>query len=266
MKMTIRSLAAILGLVAAAHSADYFPLAKGNSWNYAFSEIFPDSVHTSGVKMMVACDTVIGSAFIFGIKMWSETDTAPDRYAGYYMVRGNGIFILDSLGQPMTNNQIIEHHPTAGDGWRNDNGDTMTVVYFGSITVPAGTFDSCYATVDQNGDTVNVFAPNVGMVRIVHVNNSRFELTAYSVHLPNSIVRPVPNISHASKKPGLHPGRYSLLNAQGRFIDIITIAKNGAINRILARGTYFLIEKEPGVPGVKQAKKLCVTGKQVGNQ
>jgi hypothetical protein len=264
MKRTITSFAAVFMLAAAAagaQAADYFPLAKGNSWNYNFTILVPGSTNTVPLTMAVVDDTMIGPDSVFGIKMWSDVDTARDTSGGYFLVRGNSILVLDSLKPPMPYNKVFEHYPKAGDGWRNDNGDTMTMVYFGSITVPAGTFDSCYATVDKNGDTVNVFAPNVGMVRIVHVNNSRFELTAYSVHLPNPVVRPVPNLSHAFEKPGLHPGRYSLLNAQGRFIDIITIAKSGVMNRNLARGTYFLIEKEPCLSGVKQAVKLCVTGK-----
>jgi hypothetical protein len=265
MKKTITSFAAVFVLAASAGSqaADYFPLATGNSWNYSFTFLMLDSTNTVPLTMAVVDDTMIGPDSVFGIKMWSDVDTTRDTSGGYFLVRGNSILVLDSLKPPMPYNKVFEHFPVAGERWKNDNGDTMTVVYCGSITVAAGTFDSCYATVDKNGDTVNVFAPNVGMVRIVHVNNSRFELTAYSVHLPNPVVRPVPNISHASKKPGLHPGRYSLLNAQGRFIDIITIGKNGAINRSLARGTYFLIEKEPCLSGVKQAVKVCVTGEKL---
>jgi hypothetical protein len=261
MKTLIRSLVVVFVLVTSLHAADYFPLAKGNSWNYTFSEIIFDSSYTVGVRMAVACDTVIGADSVFGIKMWADSETVPDEYAGYYMVRGNYVFTLDSLNQPRTDSKMFEHFPKAGDGWKNDNGDTFTVIYFGTITVPAGTFDSCFATVDKNNDTVFVFAPNVGLVRIFHVGNSLFELTAYSVHIPNSVVRPAPNAPLAPEKVGIHQGRYSLLNALGKWIDIVTIGKNGAMNRRLAKGTYFLVEKDPGTTPVKRAVKLTITGK-----
>jgi hypothetical protein len=264
MKRTITSFVAFFMLAAAAEgaqAADYFPLAKGNSWNYNFTILIFDSTITVPLTMAVVDDTMIGPDSVFGIKMWSQVDTTQDTSTGYYKVTGNDVLTLDSLKPPMPYNKVFEHHPKVGDGWRNDNGDTMTVIYSGTITVPAGTFDSCYATVDKYGDTVDVFAPNVGLVKIVHDSNSRFELTAYSVHLPNSVIRPAPNISRAFEKPGLHPGRYSLLNALGKCIDIVTVGKNGSINRNIARGTYFLVEKEPGVSGVKMTVKLCVTGK-----
>jgi hypothetical protein len=263
MKKTIASIAAVFMLAAAegAQVADYFPLATGNSWNYSFTILLIDSTITVPLTMAVVDDTMIGPDSVFEIKMWSDVDTTLDTSGGYFLVRGNDILTLDSLKPPMPYYKIFEHLPVAGKGWKNDNGDTVTVVYYGTITVPAGTFDSCYAIVNHNGDTFQVFAPNVGLVRETNSGNAWLKLTSYSVHLQNPIVRPVPGISHASEKPGLHPGRYSLLNALGKCIDIVTIGKNSAMNRRLTRGTYFLVEKEPGVSGVKMMAKLCVSGK-----
>jgi hypothetical protein len=251
-------------LVAAAGSAqaaDYFPLATGDIWNYTFSATMLDSTFTGPLTMVVAGNTMVGPDSVYKMKIWSDIGPIMDTSTGYYMARGNDILVLDSLGPPVPFNKIFEHYPQAGERWINDNGETLTVVYYGAITVPAGTFDSCYATVDNNGGAVYVFAPNVGLVKMAFPDSSRLELTSYSVRLQNPVVNPVPNISHASEKPGLHQGRYSLLNAQGRCIDIVTVNKNGALNRSLGRGTYFLVEKDPGVSGVKRAVKLCVSGK-----
>jgi hypothetical protein len=261
MKKAITSLAAILCLIVSAQSADYFPLAKGNNWNYAITTYIDTFTFIAKVKLSVVKDTLVGADPFFIMKIGYAFDSTQDSSTGLFQSNGNDIRSYDSLDPYIQFDKIFEHQPVAGHTWKNASGEIRTIVYYGRATVAAGTFDSCYAIVDSIGDTTEVYAPDVGMIKVIDDPTILFELSSYKVIPPNRVLQPQRPNPLPAFSAGIHPGRYSILNAEGRCIETIIINKNGRMDRALSPGTYFLVEKGPLVRGNKRAMKLCVTGR-----
>jgi hypothetical protein len=261
MKKAIPAIIMVLGLFISTQSADYFPLAKGNNWNYAITTYIDTFTFIAEVKLSIEKDTLIGADPFFVMKIGYAFDSTQEFSTGLFQSNGNDILSYDSLDPSMQFDKVFEHQPVAGHTWKIAGGEIRTIVYFGRATVTAGTFDSCYAIVDSMGNTTEVYAPDVGMIKVIDDVTILFELSSYEVIPPNRVLQPQRPNSLPASCAGIHPGRYSILNAEGRCIETIFINKNGRIDRALSPGTYFLVEKGPQVRGTRRAVKLCVTGR-----
>lgn len=163
------------------YAQDYFPLVIGNKWTYnyynsiglivgTYSSIIKEEIKTNNQNGFLEENNMI----VNGISNLSNSYIYTDS------ISTNDVYIY----QLNNWSKSLQHHYTDGDKWRF-LGDSLRVKYIGEVTVPAGTFDSCYfigATMSSGG----VYAPNIGLIQNVNGSKVTLELTAYNVAL-NSI-------------------------------------------------------------------------------
>jgi hypothetical protein len=134
---------------------DYFPIEVGNFWIY---NMIDDSGNYIADDTLVIKDNyTLNGKNIFTLV---ENDYSPDElYSGGK--DNNDIFLNDGGNWE----KIFQHKYTEGDQWYSI-GDTLRVEFYGSVTVPAGHFPSCfYLKIDNTSGYI--LAPNVGIVKAI---------------------------------------------------------------------------------------------------
>jgi hypothetical protein len=147
------------------YPSDYYPLSTGNKWVY---NQYDGAGRFVGVdSQYISNDTIIGGTHYYMehyLAKWSPGDTSND----FLYSRGDTIFMTDSSRALKA---IAAYHAYYNGGLINlQLGGIDTVKYIGTITVLAGTFDSCYF-VPWSRTTGLYMAPNVGLIKEVSRNS-----------------------------------------------------------------------------------------------
>jgi hypothetical protein len=251
----------LLNLVAA-YSADYFPLAKGNSWNYQMNR---DSGGYSGsaltMRLEIFSDTCIENDSILPSGFITSFLFGNDTIHGYFLKKGNDVFTNDSMLPVSEYYKFMEHQPVAGHTWNDSAGHTYKLVYWGSATVLAGTFDSCFAVVIEKDSLAQIFAPDVGLIKTLSHGNIQYQLTAF--HVGSAGVFSPKQLStvnqHNVYQKFWLPGDYSLVDVSGRFIGNVVLDKTGKIvqkDQHIPSGEFFLVPKNRNSGDLRKAEKF----------
>jgi len=213
-----------------AFSADYFPLEVGNTWTYSTvsPQVNVSYVMTASKKLLNGVDSVycMSNKVDFG--------GIVDSLDGYMLSDGNDIFVFDEIGDAKPYDKIFEHQPVAGHEWMLTTGETRKIVSCGTITVPAGTFQSCYAVV-EDGDTTEIYAPDVGMIVMADRDELAVHLASYT--LPNSNpVRFPPRRISVNQSSG-YPASARCVDLQGRLMGAAA-GMNGLRNSGFSSGMH----------------------------
>ncbi len=154
---------------------DYFPMVVGNTWilNYLDSN---GSV-TGTDSTVITSNYKLDNLNIFLLN--HITDSYID---SLYTDNDNHNDIYIRMGGEWS--KVWQHQYKVGEGWPFFI-DSVHVEYKGKVTVPAGSFDSCYF-VTFMPQTGWVFAPNVGIVQAITNGTVSSELIRYRVVLEKS--------------------------------------------------------------------------------
>lgn len=133
------------------------PLVVGSSWTYDVTELgtyplCPSGSHTGSVVSKGAKD---GKPEAFGVKSLCEN-------AGvlYYAVEGD-LVQYDAMGTWVI---ALDAPVKEGHAW-STGAATLTWHDAGAVTVPAGTFDSCWKAAADGSEAYTIFCRGVGPVR-----------------------------------------------------------------------------------------------------
>ena len=154
---------------------DYFPMVVGNTWilNYLDS----NGLVTSKDSTVITSNYKLNNLNVFLLN--HITDSSID---SLYTDNDNHNDIYIRMGGEWS--KVWQHQYNAGQGWPFFI-DSIRVEYLGKVTVPAGSFDSCYF-VTFMPQTGWVFAPNIGIIRGVSFGTVTSELIRYKVTLDKS--------------------------------------------------------------------------------
>ncbi|MFQ6676932.1 MAG: hypothetical protein ACE5D0_01310 [Fidelibacterota bacterium] len=154
------------------------PAVIGNRWIYSDSLWIADSLWHANFDTVEIIDTLMR-----GDQIWWQTKSyIPDLYnddpyhnpnqdAGEFYIRNDSIFgVTYNWGNRETVLRFIPPPDTSTSYyvWYEDTGWIRTAVMQPeSITVPAGTFDSCgvYTDITIESDIIHVIAPGVGVLQ-----------------------------------------------------------------------------------------------------
>jgi hypothetical protein len=261
-KQILRTFIATLCLISVApvttaSAADYYPLAAGNKWTYSLEM----EGSTGTLKDAIEKKIVNGTDTVFRMSSKIAIIGYNDSSSGYVMSNGNDVFYFESLNDAKPYDKTFEHQPIEGHTWTLSTGEAIKIVYYGSFTVPAGTFNSCYAIL-VDSDTSEIYAPDVGLIAMLS-EGTVTALTSYTV-VPSSPVIFTPERASGNRfisKTGIHAGLYQLINLQGRRSDIAAVDGYYRPDRTLSPGSYFLLDKEMKSSGMKSAIRMCVIGR-----
>jgi|GEM_PF-1757040 hypothetical protein len=235
----------LLFIPLAARSADYFPLDVGNYWDYRITR---DSAVTPSMRLEFFCDTCIGSDTILSSGYINPLPAGSDTIRGYLLKRGNDVFTCDSMLPISGYYKLAEHHPAAGDTWSDRMGRSCRLVYWGNVTVPAGTFDSCFAVVEEKDSLTQIYAPDVGIIKTVSHGKTLYHLTAYYVGRAGVSeqrhIRPATQCRGGTKSPPAD--EYSLVNVSGRVAGTVIVSRGQGISGNgfnIPSGFFFLLPK-----------------------
>lgn len=167
------SIASLTGI-----SQDYFPLSKGNVWNfkltldnqdYDYKFDMVDSTQVNGTNYFKSVITIPGlledSTYCFDAKS-----------------DNNIILTTDAIGA--IDSDILFLHDPTNDTIIINGTDTADIKYFGAVTVPAGTFQDVYTSVDRSDSlTTLFFAPNIGYIRQDSEGETILVLETYNSNL-----------------------------------------------------------------------------------
>jgi hypothetical protein len=207
--MTIfRGLSLIALMMIPASASDYFPFCIGNTWVL-------DALDSTG-SVTGRDSSVIDTSFnlsnreIFLMDEFYTYDYGNDSTYTLFFSNDNDIYLLTE--NPLDSTKVFQHTYVNGQKYTSDifSSDTMTVDDIGRVTVPAGTFDSCFF-VNSNGSGC-VFAPDVGIIK--SVDNGRDIYVLRSYHVRNAGI--IPNPLHPKSK---HPASARPVTClQGRLV------------------------------------------------
>lgn len=257
MKSAVRVCSALFCLISVVSAADYFPLTVGNKWSYSVTMEGLKGTLNQAIeqKIITMTDT------IFRVSDKIKVPGFNDSASGYMMSEANDVVSFEYLSDQKPYDKVFEHTPTAGHAWTLSTGEIRAIIYYGTLTVAAGTFNSCYAVV-EDGDTIEIYAPDVGMIASDWLGTS-VELSSYTVSPASPVIVPfnLANSTKATPMNSVQPGCYLLFNIQGRIMDVVAINRYGKPDRTLSPGNYFLLDRDVRSSGVKGAIKVCVTGR-----
>lgn len=269
MKSPHHCLIVVLFTVFVSVAADYFPIAVGNSWEYLISlddmeasePRALDKKQVTGTELLEIVDrTIYDNDTVFHVKVTFKMEDVTESYTGCFMSSGNDILYFDTLGEEKPYEKGFEHQPVAGHEW-DMSGVNRKIVYYGPITVAAGTFSSCYA-IQENGDTSEVYAPDIGMVAALSNGKLIMQLTAYTV-APSSQVRFL-NKPEMNRQPASYADRnagyLSVVNVLGRRVDWGTAQNGNNVRHATSPGIYFQRDANPTY-GERSVQKRCVIGR-----
>ena len=188
MKPLFYLIIALLPQFTSVSATDYFPLALGNEWNFRMKI----NAYETDFTIKVLQESVVASGTMFICTTTYKVATINTEYKeslNYYS-SGNDIFSLDSTRQIESRKKLSEHNPQVNSTWDNNNGKGPSIiVFYGPITVSAGTFQSCYAVVETSSNDTTWYAPDVGIAAGTF-EGTKYELTSYSVTILGTIPKP----------------------------------------------------------------------------
>ena len=255
MKPLLYLICTLICNVTSSYGVDYFPLAVGNKWKYRGRTDRSDEIVTITIKEKTVVDS--GTLFSGSISTIvpvpdSVKATLPDSikdllrdsipigsfieiaiFRDYYS-SGNDIFAIDTtVTGPGISSQwkLFEHIPDVNSTWGNsDESGGSIIINYGAVTVPAGTFQSCYAVVQTDYKDTTWYAPDVGMVA-----SADYELISYTVKSTGTSSKQITVIPVSGN---YHSNRYSLIDPLGRCVKS-SAAKSQGVLRNVSQGMYF---------------------------
>lgn len=151
---------------------DYFPLAVGNKWEYASV----DSNETFSLQITSAKN--IDNLTIYNLSQISQRDISELEI--YTHPKNNNDILVKSYQNEWE--KIFQHTYKKGDEWLFE-GEVLIADFVGTVSVPAGTFHSCYFVRYTSLPTGYIFAPNIGLIKLIGTDGN-VELKSYTVNLP----------------------------------------------------------------------------------
>lgn len=165
------------------NAQDYFPMSVGNTWVYnklneygAFyctdSLVIKDKYTVDGKSIFLFVEHIVTSNSIdaMNMEMYNDISNNNDIYNIY---EGKGY-------------KFFQHQYTVNDSWIS-GGYNFTVSYLGTVSVPAGTFNSCYCLKMGSFDGW-VFAPNVGFIKTFAEEGDLNVLRRYSLNSGTNLI------------------------------------------------------------------------------
>ncbi len=160
---------------------DYYPLKVGNTW-------ILDELNTNG--NIIGSDTSIITdnfilnklnIFLMTEKITNSTGTNTQNTELFTdSINHNDIYF--KVGNVSC--KIFQHNYKNGDKW-SFMSDTTRVEYIGSINVPAGNFNDCFY-VKYSSTSGWIFAPNIGIIKTIVDNKTRFSLKYFNGFITNT--------------------------------------------------------------------------------
>lgn len=154
-------------------AADYFPLSVGFEWRYNWNnettlvKKVESSQQVDNGTMFNVSFNVIYSDSIREILLDSlgESDSSFLLADAFRYSSGNDVFYMDSMSQIEPIRKCFEHNPQVNNTWDNETGrGPSIIIYSGEVSVPAGTFQSCFALVELGSHDTTWYAPDVGEI------------------------------------------------------------------------------------------------------
>lgn len=257
MNPSLQTCSVLFFLVSVASAADYFPLAIGNKWSYSVTMDGAKGTLSEAIeqKILNKADTVFRMSSKIAVPGFH------DSASGYIMSDANNIVTFENLSDVKPYDKSFEHAPIAGHTWTLNTGEIQTIIYYGSFTVPAGTFNSCYAVV-EGGDTIEIYAPDIGLIAS-DWDGTTTVLSSYTVSSQSPVIAPFirGNGNTSTLTRDARHGSKILVNAQGRFVDVFAGERYGKLNNSLSPGNYFMLDKDARGNDPHGAVKMCVTGR-----
>jgi hypothetical protein len=254
-KVTLRISVVLLSLLFTVSAADYFPVAVGNEWYYTF----PLEGLAGYQRMVIEQKNVVDTDTIFHVNVQINVDIFKDSLTGYFVSVENDVYSFDSMDETKPYDKTFEHQPVEGREWTLETGENRKIVNYGSITVAAGTFSSCYAIV-EDGDTTEVYAPDVGLVASLLQGEIAMQLVSYtiaSLDVARFIQERETDGNHFFRT-GFRTGDYSAVNLQGRRVTGVNITGKGWTDQKLSSGIYIISPES----GRDRVVRRCVAGRQ----
>lgn len=253
------TLAVLLSLSIFGMAQDYFPMAKGNQWNftltlegdvYDYNWTIEDSIHSNGTDYFYSIIEIPGLL-------------RDSTYCYNQPGNENLILMADTIGKLETD--ILFLHTVTKDTMVVNGTDTIDIEYFGEVTVPAGTFQNVYTSVDRS-DTLSriFFAPDVGYIRQDSEGETILVLESYSFggvvtstkEISGSSIKLFPNptsnsLSITSGKP---ISNYQIWDLTGKLVSS-GIYENSIDVSALTQGTYMITLKSSNETSTKRFVK-----------
>lgn len=227
-------------------SADYYPMQVGNFWDY-------DGEDASLTLLLeVTEETLIGEDKIslFYATIF-ENDEILFEEPLYYLSRGNDVYILEDPTDTSYKEKFAQHTYKDGDFWIDEDGDTSHVTEYGTKTVPAGTFNSCFAVTSASG-SASIFAPDVGLVSYMDsLGQQTTFLTEYDIQtkIANTFNEQNNNKFIMNNKNWHASPLVQIFDSKGRMIGSFQITDELSLQKklnSLSSGTYFKVYKNEG--------------------
>jgi hypothetical protein len=188
--LAILSLLAVSSLVVA---ADYFPLAKGNSWadNIMYPLTGTTLTKVGTATWNITGDTIYNNQTYFVCSVHVIYGGMLDTLLPAYLLnQGNDVSMTTNLASATALVKVGQHQYQGGESWTSGV-TTVTASYCGTVHCAAGDFNSCYALLSGT-DTSSMFAPNVGPLRMLFAfNGSTVTLFLTSYSIASAVIRPV---------------------------------------------------------------------------
>lgn len=220
----------LLFFVTTVVAVDYFPLAVGNEWTYREKAGQAGIVLTIKIEQQLVVDS--GTLYPGTISI-KNIDTTQVSFPMAFYTTGNDIYIIDSINQTTPRLKFFEHIPSVDDTWINEeSSDSSIVIDFGTLTVPAGTFHSCYAEVQTFYEDTTWFAPDIGMIA-----GPDYELLSYIVKSTGITPKKVTG-KPVQATYRLNRNLYSLIDPLGRCVKR-TVSHSDPAPLNVSQGMYF---------------------------
>ncbi|HEX8545893.1 MAG TPA: T9SS type A sorting domain-containing protein [Cytophagaceae bacterium] len=158
-----------------AYSQDYFPMASGNTWNlHKFSA--SGAIQGYGSSSMTISSRTDFKAF----EMVERTDKYDSKYDIYDNPENTNEIYVEFPSESIKM-KLWRHRYKDKETWNSLVGTSISE-YVGKVTVPAGTFDSCYQVRFVEKVDAWIFAPNVGIIKTID-SDGEYVLVSYKVSL-----------------------------------------------------------------------------------
>lgn len=167
---------------------DYFPISVGNKW--ILEELNSDGDIIESDTTIIKDNYVVNNLDVFLMEETFTDISGTNKHSTELItdtINKNDIYFKNGDSY----HKIWQHQYTDGDKWAFMD-DTIKVVYVGPVNVPAGNFDDCFYV---KSDSVSgwIFAPDVGIVKTISENETKFILTSYELINDASLLTNVVN-------------------------------------------------------------------------
>lgn len=181
-----------LFLFSSLYSSDYFPISIGNIWVMDILDSTGMVIGTDSAS--IGKDTTLSNINMFQYNEYWQKPAETDSAFFYIYSQGNDIYIdFDRTQVTPMRAKFCQHQYTEGDHWTSFYDDCYAD-YYGRVTVPAGSFDSCFFVHIGPSDSAGwIFAPDVGVIKSISNNRGNYVLRNYFVSAPISIANRMKN-------------------------------------------------------------------------